>query len=93
MSNARFHLIVALGLGALLSLELALHYAPVPPGLSRAALLVLAAVGFVAVVTFHMHLSHEPRGLKLLFALPFVFPLGFGAAIVLEAWLRRAVVP
>ena len=89
MSNARHHLVVSLVLAVLVGLELGLAYAPLPRAVARTALLVLAAAGFSAVVAFHMHLGTEPRGLKLLFVLPLAFPIGFGAAIVLEAWAQR----
>lgn len=93
MSNARLHLAVSVALAALVGLELALAFAPVPRPLARAGLLALAAAGFAGVVAFHMHLRTEPRGLKLLFVLPFVFPVGFAVAIVLEAWLPRGLTP
>jgi hypothetical protein len=93
MSNARLHLVVSIVLAALVGLELALSYAHLPRPLTLAGLLVLAAAGCCGVVAFHMHLGSEPRGLKLLFVLPFVFPIGFGAAIVLEAWAQRGLTP
>lgn len=93
MSTARLHAAVSIALATVVGVELALAYAPVPAGLARTLLLLFAAAGFCVVVAFHMHLRTEPRGLKLLFALPFVFPVGFAIALVLEAWLARGVTP
>lgn len=88
MSSARAHVLVFVGLAALVGAELALAYAHVSRGLTLAVLLALAALGFSCVLAFHMQLRAEPRGIKLLFVLPMFFPVVFAAALVLEAWAR-----
>ncbi|MCU1279824.1 MAG: cytochrome c oxidase subunit [bacterium] len=61
------------------------YLAPRAHGAAVAALALAAAAGFAAVIAFAMNLRGEPRAVKVMFVLPFAFPVLFLVALVADA--------
>jgi hypothetical protein len=85
MPSVRAHVIAFFALAALVAAELALKRAQVSPSVTALLLGGLALANFAGVVAFHMNLRTAPRGLKLLFVVPLVFPALFAVALVADA--------
>jgi hypothetical protein len=85
MAPARAHVIAFVALAALVAGELTLKRAHLSPALTALLLGALALANFGGVVAFHMNLRSAPRGLKLLFVVPLVFPAAFAVALVADA--------
>jgi cytochrome c oxidase subunit III len=56
------------------------------------AVAIGAAAGFAAAIAFAMNLRSEPRAVKVMFVVPFAFPILFTVALVADA-LRRGIRP
>lgn len=68
------------------------YLAPRAHGVAVVALAVGAAAGFGALVAFAMNLRSEPRAVKVIFVLPFAFPVLFTVALVADA-LAKGIRP
>jgi cytochrome c oxidase subunit 3 len=68
------------------------YLAPRVHGLAVVALGFGAAAGFVALIAFAMNLRGEPRAVKVMFVLPFAFPIAFTVALVADA-LTKGIRP
>jgi heme/copper-type cytochrome/quinol oxidase subunit 3 len=64
------------------------YLAPRTHGVAVVALACGAAAGFVALIAFAMNLRGEARAVKVMFVLPFAFPILFTVALVADAMIK-----
>ncbi len=77
-------------LTALTGIEVGLKYMPIARGMLIAGLITLAVGKATLVALFYMHLKSETRSLKMVIAIPMLFPALYAVVLIVESIARSA---
>jgi cytochrome c oxidase subunit IV len=77
-------------LTVLTGIEVGLKYVPISRGMMIAGMIALALAKATLVALFYMHLKSETRSLKLVIAIPMLFPALYAVVLIVESIARSS---
>jgi cytochrome c oxidase subunit 4 len=88
--SKKTYIVMFFVLTVLTGIEVGLKYMPISRGMLIAGLISLALAKATLVALFYMHLKSETRSLKMVVAIPMMFPALYAVVLIVESIARSA---